>query len=233
MDDSSGPFTYTLLNNAGGRFAMDANGNVTVADGLLLDYEQQNSHTIRVRVTDDEGASSEFDVNVSVLDVLGEDVTGDARNNTFWGGAEADTLRGMDGSDTLKGGGGTDTLLGGNGGDWLDGGAGGDLLTGGDGNDMFVFYKGEANGDTITDFFGRGNALGDSILLVGYGAGTTFSRVGPGNSNTYQINDNGMIETLTIYATGQVHSGDYRAHHRLRLELRVVRRRSGSGRCHV
>ncbi len=209
VDDSSGPFSYTLLDNAGGRFAMDATGNVTVADGLLLDYEQQNVHTIRVRVTDDEGASSEFDVNVSVLDVLGEDVTGDARHNMFWGGAEADTLRGMDGSDTLKGGGGTDTLLGGNGSDWLDGGAGGDVLTGGDGNDVFVFYKGEANGDTITDFFGRGNALGDSIVLVGYGAGTTFSRVGPGNSNTYQINDNGTIETLTIYATGQVHSGDY------------------------
>ena len=207
--DSSGPFTFTLLNDAGGRFAMDANGNVTVADGLLLDYEQQNSHTIRVRVTDEQGASSEFDVNVSVIDVLGEDVTGDARHNMFWGGAEADTLRGMDGSDTLKGGGGTDTLLGGNGVDWLDGGAGADVLTGGDGNDVFVFRKGEANGDTIMDFFGRGNALGDSIVLVGYGAGTTFTRVGPGSSNTYQINDNGVIETLTIYATGQVHSGDY------------------------
>jgi len=209
QDPDSSSFTYTLLDDAGGRFAMDANGNVTVADGLLLDYEQQNSHTIRVRVTDDMGASSEFDVNVSVVDVLGEDVTGDARHNMFWGGAEADTLRGMDGNDTLKGGGGTDTLLGGNGVDWLDGGAGADVLTGGDGNDVFVFVKGEANGDTITDFFGRGNALGDSIVLVGYAAGTTFTRVGPGNSNTYQINDHGSIETVTIYATGQVTSGDY------------------------
>ena len=42
-------------------------------------------------------------------------------------------------------------------------------------------------------------------MLVGYGAGTTFTRVGRGNSNTYQINDNGYIETITIYATGQVH----------------------------
>ena len=52
------------------------------------------------------------------------------------------------------------------------------MLTGGDGNDIFVFHKGEANGDTIIDFFGRGNADGNSIVLVGYGAGTTFTRVG-------------------------------------------------------
>ena len=209
QDPDSSSFTWTLLNNAGGRFAMDVNGNVTVADGLLLDYEQQSSHTIRVRVTDDQGASSEFDVNVSVADVHGEDVLGDGRDNVFWGGVEMDILRGMDGNDYLKGGGGGDQLFGGNGDDTLDGGAGADVLYGGDGNDVFVFRKGEANGDTIMDFFGRGNALGDSIVLVGYAAGTTFTRVGPGNSNTYQINDHGVIETVTIFATGQVHTGDY------------------------
>jgi len=209
QDPDSSSFTWTLLDNAGGRFAMDVNGNVTVADGLLLDYEQQNSHTIRVRVTDDMGASSEFDVNVSVADVHGEDVLGDGRDNVFWGGVEMDILRGMDGNDYLKGGGGGDQLFGGNGVDTLDGGAGADVLYGGDGNDVFVFRKGEANGDTIMDFFGRGNALGDSIVLVGYAAGTTFTRVGPGNSNVYQINDHGSIETVTIFATGQVHTGDW------------------------
>ncbi|HVQ08401.1 MAG TPA: cadherin domain-containing protein [Allosphingosinicella sp.] len=209
QDPDSSSFTYTLLNNAGGRFAMDSAGNVTVADGLLLDYEQQSNHTIRVRVTDDQGASSDFDMNVSVVDVLGENVLGDGRDNVFWGGAEADTLNGAGGADSLKGGGGTDTLIGGTGNDVLDGGAGADILTGGDGNDVFVFRKGEANGDTIMDFFGRGNAEGDSIVLVGYGAGTTFTRIGGGSSHTYQINDNGSTETVTIYATGQVHGSDF------------------------
>jgi len=209
VDDSSGPFTYTLLNNAGGRFAMDSSGNVTVADGLLLDYEQQNVHVIRVRVTDNEGVSSEFDVNVNVLDVLGENVLGDGRNNTFIGGAEADLLNGAAGNDTLRGGGGMDTLIGGTGMDILDGGAGADNMTGGDGNDIFVLRKGEANGDVINDFWGRGNSTGDSIVLVGYAAGTTFTRVGPGSSNTYKIDDHGSIEILTIYATGQVHGSDY------------------------
>ncbi len=209
QDPDGGTHTYVLLDDAGGRFDIDANGNLTVQDGLLLDYEQASSHTIRVRVTDDQGASADFDVEVDVIDVLGENVLGDGRDNVFWGGAEADTLNGAGGNDVLKGFGGSDTLIGGTGNDVLDGGAGADTMTGGDGNDIFVLRKGEANGDTITDFFGRGNASGDEIVLVGYGAGTTFTRVGPGNSNIYQINDNGSIETVTIYATGQVHSSDY------------------------
>lgn len=205
--DSSGPFTYTLLNNAGGRFAMDSSGHVTVADGLLLDYEQQNSHTIRVRVTDDQGASSDFDVNVGVLDVHGEDVNGDARDNVFWGGIEADLLKGNDGNDTLKGGGGTDTLDGGKGNDILDGGAGADLLTGGAGGDTFIFRKGEANGDHVFDFKGQGSG-GDQIQLFGYAAGTTFTRVGNGSSDLYKIDDHGFIEYVTIEGPGHVSASD-------------------------
>jgi len=205
--DSSGPFTYTLLNNAGGRYAMNSAGQVTVADGLLLDYEQQNSHVIRVRVTDDMGASSEFDVNVSVLDVLGENVEGDARDNIFWGGAQADVLNGNDGNDTLKGGGGHDTLNGGKGNDWIDGGGGMDDMSGGAGGDIFVFRKGEANGDMVLDFKGQGSG-GDQIHLYGYAAGTTFTRIGNGNSDLYKIDDHGFIEYVTIEGPGHVPAGD-------------------------
>ncbi|HYJ53196.1 MAG TPA: cadherin domain-containing protein, partial [Allosphingosinicella sp.] len=209
QDPDSSSFTYTLLNNAGGRFAMDSAGNVSVADGLLLDYEQANSHTIRVRATDDQGAFADFDMNVSVIDVLGEDVLGDGRDNTFWGGAENDVLRGEGGNDSLKGGGGQDTLEGGTGNDTLDGGAGADILRGNAGEDVFVFHKGEANGDTIIDFWGQGASVEDSIVLMGYGAGTTLTRVGGGSSTHYRINDNGYIEDFTIIATGQVHSTDW------------------------
>ncbi|HEX8525977.1 tandem-95 repeat protein [Allosphingosinicella sp.] len=227
QDPDSGSFTYELLDDAGGRYDMDASGNLTVADGLLLDYEQAASHTIRVRVTDDMGASSEYDVEVDVTDVLGEHVTGDARDNVFWGGAENDTLLGMDGNDTLVGGGGQDTLQGGNGVDTLEGGAGNDTLQGGagndilsgglgidnliggDGKDVYILRKGEANGDTITGFFGMGAADGDSIVLEGYSEGTTFTRIGGGSSTLYEINDHGFIEHVNIYATGQVHSTDY------------------------
>jgi VCBS repeat-containing protein len=227
QDPDSSSFSYVLLDNAGGRFAMDANGNVTVADGLLLDYEQAAAHSIRVRVTDDKGASSEFDLSVAVADVRGEDVVGDGRGNIFYGGQENDVLRGMDGDDVLGGGGGHDRLEGGNGHDILEGGDGNDILyggagndvlsggfgtdtlVGGDGKDVFVLRKGQANGDTIVGFFGMGAADGDSIVLEGYGAGTTFTRVGGGNSTTWMINDNGAIEYVSIQATGTVHPTDY------------------------
>lgn len=39
----------SLLDNAGGRFAMDAAGNITVANGTLLNYEANTSHQVTVR----------------------------------------------------------------------------------------------------------------------------------------------------------------------------------------
>src|SRR5262249_52107675 len=67
------------------------------------------------------------------------------------------------------------SIFGNSGSNLIDGGAGADFLTGNGGNDYFVFQKGEANGDTILDFTGAGNAAGDIILLAGYGAGATFT----------------------------------------------------------
>ncbi len=204
QDAEGGTHSYVLLDDAGGRFDIDANGNVTVQDGLLLDYEQAASHMITVRVTDDQGAFADFDVEVDVVDVLGENVFGDGRDNVFWGGAEADTLNGVGGNDSLKGGGGGDTLIGGTGSDILDGGAGADLLTGGTGGDVFVFHKGEANGDVVMDFKGQGSG-GDEIHLFGYTAGTTFSRI---SGDLYKIDDHGFIEFVTIHGPGHVPAGD-------------------------
>jgi hypothetical protein len=226
QDPDSSSFTYELLDNAGGRFSMDSAGNLFVADGLLLDYEQAAFHTVEVRVTDDLGASSVFTIDVDVADVLGEDVQGDGRDNTFYGGLEADLLRGGDGgdllvgqggqddlfgdsgNDTLRGGAAADNLTGGIGEDVMDGGAGADMMAGGLGDDTYILRKGEVEGDVILDYFGQGATTGDSIVLQGYGVGTTFERIGGGSSTTYQINDNGFIETFTILATGQVHQSD-------------------------
>jgi Ca2+-binding RTX toxin-like protein len=311
-DPDSSTFTYTLVNDAGGRFDINSStGQVTVENGLLLDYEQNNSHTIRVRVDDNEGGISEFDMNVAIQDVHGEFVVGDANNHTYYGGAETDILLGGHGSDTIRGQGGADLIFGGgflfdpadggdflyggsgndiiegNGGDdliaggadgdllsggngndtiyggdsasdttdnsadilsgdagndqlygnggndllfggadndqlyggagadeldggsgvdRLDGGTGADQLTGGSGNDVFVFRKGQANGDTIFDYDGNGSAAGDTIQLAGYAAGTTFTRIG--SSDNYRINDHGFIEIVTIHGD-TVHLTDW------------------------
>lgn len=50
--DNKPPYTWSLLDNAGGRFALNAsdtvNVNVRIADASLIDYGQNPSHTIRV-----------------------------------------------------------------------------------------------------------------------------------------------------------------------------------------
>jgi Ca2+-binding RTX toxin-like protein len=233
-DPDSAVLTYALVDDADGRFDINGTtGVVTVQDGLQIDYEQQAGHSIRVAVTDDQGESAEFDMAVAVQDVHGEIESGDARGNIMIGGAEtdifigntgSDMLSGGDGSDVLIGGtgildfgndgdalngdGGIDVLYGGGGNDTLNGGAQADVLIGGNGNDVFVFQKGQANGDTVLDFFGAGSAAGDSVVLQDYEAGTSFTRVGGFGSNLYQINDHGFIEYVTIMGLGQVHASD-------------------------
>ena len=68
--DAGTVLTYTLLDDAGGRFAIDANtGVITVADGTLLDFETASSHSISVRVTDQGGLSLDKNFTIQVLNV--------------------------------------------------------------------------------------------------------------------------------------------------------------------
>ncbi|MCA9038197.1 MAG: cadherin domain-containing protein, partial [Planctomycetaceae bacterium] len=51
-------FTFSLTDDAGGRFAIDSNsGEITVADSSQLDYETNTSHNVTVQVTDAAGNS--------------------------------------------------------------------------------------------------------------------------------------------------------------------------------
>ncbi len=67
--DANDSFTYALLDTAGGRFAVDASGNVTVADGSLLDHEMDASHDITVEVADAASETISETFTVSVTDV--------------------------------------------------------------------------------------------------------------------------------------------------------------------
>ena len=55
--DAGDTQTYTLLDNAGGRFAIDGN-KLVVANGSLLNFEAKATHDVQVRVTDAGGKSS-------------------------------------------------------------------------------------------------------------------------------------------------------------------------------
>ncbi len=69
-DATNNTVTYTLSNDAGGRFAIDAStGVVTVANGALLDFESATSHTITVIATGTNGATSSQSFTIGITDV--------------------------------------------------------------------------------------------------------------------------------------------------------------------
>jgi Ca2+-binding RTX toxin-like protein len=107
------------------------------------------------------------------------------------GDAQGDSLIGID---NLIGGAFDDELVGHDntfGSDFsntLDGGGGADRLTGGGGPDSFIFRRGEANGDVVTDLTSVGNHLQDRLAFIGYGPGATFTQI---DSTHWQINYDG------------------------------------------
>ncbi len=63
--DAFSTVSYSLTDNAGGRFAINnSTGQITVANGSLLDFESGSSHTLVVRTTDQGGLT--FDQNVTI-----------------------------------------------------------------------------------------------------------------------------------------------------------------------
>ena len=186
--DANEQFTYALVDDADGRFAIDgATGEITVADSLGLDFEAQPTHELSVRVTDSAGNSHVDTVTVSLSDVAGERVFGDGHDNVILGDIGNDYLLGGDGNDTLSGGAGTDWLYGQNGDDRVSGGdgndyiidqSGSDHLQGGAGNDYVLDYDYYDNGrDTLEG--GEGNDLllsggGGDIVDGGEGTDTLY-----------------------------------------------------------
>ncbi|MGO4705434.1 hypothetical protein AB4072_06615 [Microvirga sp. 2MCAF38] len=161
--DVGDQLTYLLLDNAGGRFAIQGD-KLVVKNGVKLDHEQALSHMVKVRVIDKAGTSVDKDFSIDVWDVARENVVGTGDDDIIVGGGGADTFDGGAGNDRLMGNGGADRLIGGLGADTLSGGLGKDVLTGGKGKDYFLFDtrpKGKTNIDRITDF----SVKDDTILL--------------------------------------------------------------------
>jgi len=105
-----------------------------------------------------------------------------------------------------------DNILRGNDGtNQLDGRGGADVLTGGAASDTFVFRRGEASGDRVTDFGGAGQVGGDQLRFTGYGAGAWLEHVG--TSDTYVIHAGaafgGVTETIRIDGVTNLASSDW------------------------
>ncbi|MDJ0942216.1 MAG: cadherin domain-containing protein, partial [Kiloniellales bacterium] len=68
--DAGETFAYALIDNAGGRFAIDsATGAITVADGSLLDFDSDSSHDITVLVADGNGLTYTETFTIAVTDL--------------------------------------------------------------------------------------------------------------------------------------------------------------------
>ncbi|MFN9414967.1 MAG: LamG-like jellyroll fold domain-containing protein, partial [Pirellula sp.] len=62
--------SYSLTDNAGGRFAINSTtGQITVANGSLLNHETTSQHTVTVRTTDLRGATLDRVVTIGITDV--------------------------------------------------------------------------------------------------------------------------------------------------------------------
>ncbi len=67
--DAGETFTYSLVDDADGLFAIDATtGEITIADNSRVDYDQEQSHQFTVQVTDSGGASYQETYSLSVQD---------------------------------------------------------------------------------------------------------------------------------------------------------------------
>ncbi len=68
--NASDSFIYTLTDNAGGRFAINSStGEITVADGSLLNFEAANSHNVTIEVTDGAGNTYNEVMSLNLTDV--------------------------------------------------------------------------------------------------------------------------------------------------------------------
>jgi hypothetical protein len=97
-DVNGGTVTYTLTDNAGGRFAINsATGQVTVANGALIDFETATSHNITVRASDPSGLFTEQTFTVNVADVAPSQPadTNPAANTVAEGAANGTVVAGL------------------------------------------------------------------------------------------------------------------------------------------
>jgi Ca2+-binding RTX toxin-like protein len=204
-DPGGGAVTYSLANDAGGRFAIEpVTGIVTVAG--VLDYETASSHAIVVSASDGSAATLQG-FTIAIADVAeAAAIIGTDGPDVLTGTPGPDEISGLGGTDTLSGAAGDDVIRGGNGNDTIRGQAGADTMYGGAGNDLFDqdwddgspdHIYGEGGRDTIHGGDGDYADGGDDI-------DTFYVR---GSNGTYHGGAGADLFSLTAGTTGNVIDG--------------------------
>ncbi len=170
--DPGDSHSFALLDNAGGRFVIDAASGL-VRTAAVLDFETAASHDIIVRAIDSGGATIDRSFTITVND-LNEIVGGPGADNIV-GTAATDVIDGQGGDDVINAGAGDDLVFGGIGRDTLNGDAGDDFLFGEAENDIL---NGGAGADSL--FGGSGNdvlQIDAQDILIDGGAGIDRAEV--------------------------------------------------------
>lgn len=192
--DTSDTATWSLIDNAGGRFALSSTGHVTVANGTLLDYATATGYDIVVRDTDAGGLYAQQTIHVDIVQKPTGTITGTSAANTLTGTGADDIIVGLAGNDTISAGGGNDIVLPGSGANSSDGGAGIDMISYVDVTTAVTanLATGVNNNGTATNFE---NFIGTAFNDTVYGtSGDNNLQGGAGNDLIYGRGGNDTID---------------------------------------
>jgi Ca2+-binding RTX toxin-like protein len=212
----TGNSVNNTLNGGDGNDTLNGGaGNDSLIGGNGNDFAYYYSSTASVTVNLLTGTASDGLGGTDTLSQIehiqgsntaGDNLTGDANNNTFYGYGGNDTLNGGDGNDTLVGGTGNDLLTGGNGTDTayyysVTGAVTANLATG-------IANDGEGGTDTLSQIenIQGSNTAGDNLtgntgvnILYGYG-GADILTGGGGNDLLYLGSD--TVKDTVNYTSG-------------------------------
>jgi Ca2+-binding RTX toxin-like protein len=165
-------YSVNLIDDAGGRFALDAHNNLIVTGPL--DFEEAEFQSIKVQASEGSNIVLEDVFLIQVQDVDGVSIRldpHDAGHDWLHGRGESDRVAGNCFANKIAGRAGDDVVRGLAGNDVLVGGLGEDRLIGNAGADHFVFRTAAdssvAAPDVINDFR---HGQGDKIDLKGIAA---------------------------------------------------------------
>jgi Ca2+-binding RTX toxin-like protein len=212
----TGNSANNTLNGGDGNDTLNGGaGNDSLIGGNGNDYAYYYSSTGSVTVNLATGTASDglggTDTlsqieNVQGSNTAGDNLTGDANNNTFYGYGGNDILNGGDGNDTLIGGTGNDLLTGGNGTDTayyysVTGAVTANLTTG-------IANDGEGGTDTLSQIeniigsnTASDNLTGNTGVNVLYGYGGADILTGGGSNDLLYLGSDTVTDTVN-YASG-------------------------------